>query len=303
MNRTGRLFALSFAALLSCASGLVLDTAPAAAQSEAAMHSINPLRLSLRQKERFALPDAAARTAAQEAFADLLAGRDPAPGTLRAAGLALHAADGQWRALADLDSDPQGRGLYAYRPGGLDLLISAPHQFKDLRTGRIAGFLFDELQLGAAAFNTAPRDLPMGGDRLSDLGKLEGTEFNLFHLAYHAHRPGARIVQLHGFAAEKRKSAAARAAQVIVSNGTRRPDPGTRAIASCLAGAGIKTAIYPDEVSELGGTTNITLAELTKAGAPIGTFVHVETSRDLRDRLSDDAALRFVFGSCLSAGL
>lgn len=273
-----------------------------AADRGSAVQSINPLRLALRQKQYFSLPDGTAYTAAEAAFFDLVAGRKPALKTLRAAGLSLHLADGEWSALADHESDPQGRGLYAYRPDGRDLLISAPHQFRDLRTGDIAGSLFDELQLGAAAFNTAPRDLPVGNDRLSDLGKLESTEFTLFHLVYHAHRPGARIVQLHGFAAEKRRSASARAVEVIVSNGTRRPDAGTRAIVACLSGAGLKAAIYPDDVGELGGTTNAVLAALMDAGAPVGTFVHVETSRDLRDRLSVDAALRFVFGSCLSAG-
>jgi hypothetical protein len=266
------------------------------------MQSINPLRLDLRQEDRFVLSDGVAAAAAARAFDDLLAERTPEPGTLSASGLALHQGSG-WRALSDDPQDPAGRGLYAYRPDGLALMISAPHQFRDLRTGRIAGLLFDELGLEAAAFNTAPRDLLLIDGSLSDLGKLEGSQFNLFHLAFHAARPDSRIVQLHGFAREKRKTVAGRQADVIVSNGTRRPDRTTVEVTECLLRAGFIARHYPDEVSELGGTTNVTVAELIGAGAPVGTFLHVETSRELRDRLAADEALRFVFGSCLGMGI
>lgn len=266
------------------------------------MQSINPLRLDLRQEGRFLLPDGAAAAAATKAFDDLLAERTPEPGILSASRLALH--DGQhWRALSDDPQDPAGRGLYVYRPGGFTLMISAPHQFRDLHTGRIAGLLFDEMGLEAAAFNTAPRDLQLENGSLSDLGKLKGSQFNLFHLAYHAARPVSRIVQLHGFAREKRKSAAARGADVIVSNGTRRANRTTIEVTKCLRRAGFVALHYPDEVNELGGTKNVTLAELIGAGAPVGTFLHLETSRELRDKLMVDETLRFVFGSCLGVGL
>lgn len=266
------------------------------------VQSINPLRLDLRQEDRFLLFDGAATAVVARAFDDLLAERTPEPDTLSASGLALHQGSG-WRALSDDPQDSAGRGLYAYRPGGLALMISAPHQFRDLRTGRIAGLLFDELRLEAAAFNTAPRDLLLADGSLSDLGKLEGTHFNLFHLAFYRTRPASRIVQLHGFAREKRRSAAGRGAEVIVSNGTRRPDRTMIAVTQCLRRAGFMALQYPDEVSELGGTMNVTLAELFGAGAPVGTFLHIETSRELRDRLAMDEALRFVFGSCLGVGI
>lgn len=293
---------LAMALVFSEAFAAASQTSRSELEQATQMQSINPLQSDLRQEDRFALPDGAAAAAATRAFEDLLAKKTPEPGTLSASGLALHDGSG-WRALSDDPHDPAGRGLYAYRPGGFALMISAPHQFRDLRTGRIAGLLFDELGLEAAAFNTAPRDLRLADGSLSDLGKLEGSHFNLFHIAFHGIRPASRIVQLHGFAREKRKSTAGRGADVIVSNGTRRPDQSAIEVTQCLRRAGFMALHYPDEVNELGGTTNVTLAELIGAGAPVGTFLHVETSRELRDKLVVDEGLRFVFGSCLGLGL
>lgn len=286
------IFALTF--VLGTAAGA---TVVSAGDGEG-MQTVDALRTDLRQKEHFALPDAAEAEAARRASADLVADIAPPGEILDAAGLTWHR-NFDWQALGDTPARPAGRGLFVHRSGGLPMLLSAPHQFHDIETGRIAAQLFDDLQVAAAAFNTAPRSLSLPDGRKTDLGKLEGTHFNLFHLAFHAAYPKGRIVQIHGFAAEKRSSQSARSAELILSNGTRHPDPGTVATVECLRRAGFRTLLYPDDVTELGGTQNATLAELLRAGAPVGTFLHVEISRAMRDRLVVDDALRFVFGTCL----
>lgn len=286
---------------LSMPLSSIAQTTTASGSEAGNMQSIEQLRVGLRQKKLFALPDGKAADAARRAMEALFYGSRLEEETLADAGLEQHAQPG-WKALADIPASPAGRGLFAYRPGGLQILLSAPHQFHDIRTGEIAGLMFEELGMSAVAFNTAPRSLRLSDGRLSDLGKLTATHFNFFHLAFHAAFPEGRVVQLHGFAAEKRESAAARSADIILSNGTERPDAGTKAVAGCLRRAGILARIYPDEVTELGGTTNATLAALISAGSPVGSFLHVEMSRPLRDQLSKDPQLRFVFGTCLSAG-
>lgn len=267
-----------------------------------AVPDIDSLRRETRQRDAFALPDPQALVAARTVFAALVAGESPSSDALQEAGLVLRVG-ADYAAVVDRPEVPEGRGLYVVRETGLPLMFSAPHQFKDLRTGRIAALMTEEQGARAVAFNTAPRDLPVGGRGLvSDLGKLEGTHFNAFHLAFHAAHPKARIVQLHGFAREKRETAAGRAASVIVSNATRRPDRGAAAVVDCLKRGGFAARLYPDEVRELGGTTNVTFAALLDAGAPLGTFLHVEVSKEVRDSLSDNQDVRWVFGACLGAG-
>lgn len=272
-------------------------------QEQAVMSSIDTLRRETLQRDRFVLPGGKELGAARRAFADLVTGRGPAQETLHAAGLVSYAGVG-FDALADAPEAPAGRGLYVMREGGAPLMISVPHQFKDLKTGRLGALVAEEQNARAAAFNTAPRDLSVGPEgRLSDLGKLDATHFNMFHLALYAAHPKTRIVQLHGYAREKRQTAAGRGTDVIVSNATRRLDPGTRAIVDCLQRAGFRAGLYPETVTELGGTKNATFAALLDAGAPVGTFVHVEISRELRDMLSDENQIRWVFGACLGSGL
>lgn len=267
------------------------------------MSDIDSLRRETRQQDVFAMPSGQELAATRNVFEAMMADRLPTSQDLDAAMLELRVGR-DFTATVDTQAAPAGRGLYVLRRDGLPLLFSAPHQFKDLDTGLLAALMTEEQGALGVAFNTAPRDLPIaGGGGLSDLGKLDATHFNAFHLAFRAAYPAARIVQLHGFARDKRRSEAGRAADVIVSNGTRRADPGAIALADCLRRAGFGARLYPNEVRELGGTRSATLAALMGDGAPAGTFLHIEISRELRDTLIDNQDVRWVFGACLGARL
>ncbi len=302
MNFRPASLALTIALL---AAGPAAATGPGAAPATENAMDLDRTRRALRQTERFALPGGAELSAARAAFADLAAFRAPDPGTLAEAGLAVpEGADGSVLAVGDTPGDPAGRGLFAVRDGGLPVLVSAPHQFRDLKTGEIAAKLFSEAPYRAAAINTAPRDLSVeGSDRRADLGKLEATHFNAFHRAFHAAHPRARIVQLHGFASDRRKTKAGRAAGFIISSGASRPAPEAEKIAACLRRAGFDARLYPTEVRELGGTRNAQRAALIDAGAPDGAFIHVEMSPDIRETLVNDQQARWIVGTCLAAGL
>lgn len=264
---------------------------------------LDELRSLYRQSEVFRLPGGVELDAAGALFDSMIGGRAPDEAEAARAGLEPALAEG-FAAVADWADDPAGRGLYAVRPGGLPLLLSAPHQFRDLHTGRIAALLMEEMEVRGLAVNTAPRDLKVEGrGGLSDLADLDLTHFNAFHVAFLRAHPAGRVVQLHGFAQEKRRTEAGRRADVILSSGSADPGEGVPRIAACLSAMGLTALVFPREVEELGGTTNATLAALRLAGAPNGSFVHVEMSVATRERLRKDTDARFVFGNCLGAGL
>ncbi len=98
---------------------------------------------------------------------------------------------------------------------------------------------------------------------------------------------GARalVVQLHGFAAREGGFA------VVVSSGERRSgvaivDRVARALSPAVPGAVVR---FPDDVDELGATTNVQGALVREAG---GAFVHLELSSSLRRELAASPALR-----------
>jgi hypothetical protein len=109
------------------------------------------------------------------------------------------------------------------------------------------------------------------------------------------------VVQLHGFAPANRTTCAGREAALILSAGHRYPGCRLRRLAACLAGSlpGV-VRLYPDQVRELGGTTNRIGELLRQAG--FSNFIHMEMSPMLRLRLLESAGLREDFLDCLGSG-
>ena len=95
----------------------------------------------------------------------------------------------------------RGRGLYAFFSKGRHAL-QAPHVPTDGLTGEILmGYAQDRLPR-ALAWNTVPR---LRGD-MAHLGQTEFIEFSRSFALVH---PTEKIIQLHGFDAEQRETAAA----------------------------------------------------------------------------------------------
>ena len=189
----------------------------------------------------------------------------------------------------------RGRGFYALRASaGAPILLQAPHQYYDAYTGAIARKLFLESDAVAAAWNTASRHQT----KASDLVHIQNSYCHAQSRAFATLHPQGLILQLHGFSAGKRKSAAGRGAAAIVSNGTRTPSPAATALAACLSShLGIPALLYPRDVQELGATRNTVAADLRRQ--KFTGFVHLEMSEALRRRLTNDTAARQVLIQCV----
>jgi hypothetical protein len=245
---------------------------------------------------------------AQGLFQRALRGTDLASPALAAAWAALGF---DWFAVPDRDirwwvareqaGRCRGRGFYAFNARAhSDTVLQAPHRFKDSGTGIIALRLAESGAFRAVAWNTAARLIEADGESFSaDLAHRWDSYFVAFTQAFAVALPEARLVQLHGFAADKRRSPQAATADLIVSAGSRWPTAAARAVADCLRPAFADAVrLYPYEVAELGATTNLQGKLLRSLGH--NGFVHLELSGGVRARLRHDAGLRTKLRRCLA---
>jgi len=189
----------------------------------------------------------------------------------------------------------QGQGALALNPAGRpDVFIQAPHQYHDLGTGELAARLFEQGQLPLGFWNTAHRYSTPD----SDLVHTADSYLHAYSRAFVQARPTGVIVQLHGFAAHKRRTAAARAADIIISNGTYTPSLLVQRLGHCLNSEGRwRTRIFPQDVRELGATTNRVAQMLRQQGYE--RFIHVEMAAEVRQQLLVDADQRTTLLTCL----
>lgn len=183
----------------------------------------------------------------------------------------------------------EGRGIFLFRMNdSRPVLLQCPHAFKDLHTGKISLDVFSELPFQALSMNTHQRYAHKEGGENPDMSDRRLSYFNALMKAFVRQSPEGRVVQIHGFAREKRKQVQSKTKDMILSSGTKIPsellnktEPEFRNI------LGKSLAIYPKESNELGGTTNIQgkiMREMQHQG-----FLHVEMSRELRDKILKDA--------------
>lgn len=241
--------------------------------------------------------------AARAIFASILAAPERAPAETVLDGLGLRvlaiSAPQPFVLLQEREDNKRGRGFLALRPhSGSALMLQMPHSFKDELTRDIGLALFDEGRAAAAVWNTVPRRYPRGGTMVdADMAHLDGTYFQVLSEAWSEARPRSYILQLHGFAQDKRRSRVGSAADAIISSGGT-PTPEVVRMARCLRQSLVPTLrVYPVEVDELGGTTNRIGQTLRARGYP--GFIHLELSRPLRERLAGDAAARKQLLECL----
>jgi hypothetical protein len=209
----------------------------------------------------------------------------------------------EWLLLYQQPDQCTGQGLYLVRLGvAADLALQIPHGYFDRDTDDIAAGLL-QTPVRVIAFNTARRHYLRDGNRVdADLAHRSDSLFNALTRTFGRLFPSGRVVQLHGFNAQTCSSEAGRTAAAIISAGTTAPSPDSKAVAACLqtrlAGP---VRLYPRDIGELGGTTNVQ-GRLLRAEGHAG-FVHVELSRETREQLRDDDRLRAGFGACLSANM
>jgi len=248
----------------------------------------------------YVAPSAAQLGAAQALFVRLLQGKTSAgvAEQARALGWELHSqayAGGMLSVLTEagrLHRASPGHGLYAFFSGGRHAL-QAPHVPTDGLTGDILLRYAGDGLPRALAWNTVPRNV-------ADLAHLNRSYLIAFSLAFVQVYPREKIVQLHGFDAGRRRTAAAAASGAIVSAGHNRPSAQLAAAVHCMREqVEPKTRLFGADVSELGGTTN-TVAQALRA-MRYDLFVHVEMALPLRKRLLVDGAQRRALLNCLDA--
>lgn len=254
----------------------------------------------LRDAAGFDVPTARDAAKARTAFAQALDGHDAVPAGLEATRfLDRPGVIG----LREGAGDCRGRGAYMLRAGDArPLALVAPHRRSDRNTGTLAGLLFAEHRVAAAAWSSAPRrkgEGCSGGDPARHFTHY----LTAFSLAFADAHPQGRIVQLHGFERTRRASSAAQLADIIVSDGTRTPGRRIFDLADCLSRslAPMPVAVFPNDVAELGALTNRQGQALRSEG--FDGFVHLEMSAQLRASLVQDPELRNALASCLMTGL
>lgn len=256
---------------------------------------------------RFVMPSHDELAEARLMFELLLAGKKDTKAFARllgSLGMEMIAVTGRNASLAvirEKEERKTGRGFYIINEQtDAPRYLMTPHAFTDIHTGRIAIKLAELGGFTLVALNTEKRYVTENGVKFNqDLARLSGTYFTALSRAMAKLTTHPEIVQLHGYGQAKRKTAEGRETDVIVSSGQRILRPAARRLADCLLDAiPCMVRAYPDEVSELGGTTNVTGKIVRKAGQD--GFIHVELSKPLRNRLYKDSKLLQEFNRCLT---
>lgn len=203
--------------------------------------------------------------------------------------------------LREKSDQKYGRGFYLFnRSSENNHLLMSPHSFKDVGTGTIGRKMFLENEFGILAQNTVARYVKVDNQKseIHDLAKLPDSYFVALTRAFLTIHKNDNIYQLHGFDQLKRTSIAGSSADLILSGGTKTVRQDIQNLQSCLQGVlGKKVRIYPTEVKELGGTTNIVGKILRKSHH--SGFFHVELNKKIRDALRKDISLRKAIANCL----
>ena len=198
--------------------------------------------------------------------------------------------EGDFWIASELNNSCRGRGFYAFSSDKRrHSVLQAPHRYMDRDTGTIALKLANTNSFRAIAWNTAPRRIESEqGLQDADLAHRWDSYFVAFTEAFASVLPRGRLIQLHGFAAKKRKTAEAVGANIIVSAGSHWPTAEVRRVSTCLSAEFPSSVrLFPRDISELGATRNMQGRLLRGLGH--NGFVHVELSDSLRNELGDDA--------------
>jgi hypothetical protein len=201
--------------------------------------------------------------------------------------------------LMELESARRGRGFYVFRGSrSRPCMLQMPHAFHDLHTGAIGRRLFAENDIAVAAWNTVARFAMVArGTERADLAHLKASYLQALTAAFARIHPKGLVLQIHGFSKEKRITVEGALADIVVSNGTRTPDRWLKTRADCIGEQiSIALAVYPRDITELGGTTNVQSALLRSLDHR--GFVHVEMSFEVRRRLSRSQEDRRRFWRC-----
>ena len=257
------------------------------------IHGRDPLQswLQAGRTDRYRAPSPAESAALATAFAHGL--RGAGAHDWHALGHEVLAA-GDEHAVREAAPRERGWGGYVFRTGAArPLVVQAPHSESDRGTGDIAFVLYRQSNARMLALNSAHRSLDA-----ADQANVPGAPFALLGRESAHPEIDALVVQLHGFGVATATRYGLSGQSVVVSNGTRSPDPALQLLAGCLVRAGFDARLFPVEAPYPGGTRNAVRAAMGDAGSA-GRFVHLELGEELRADLVRDADRLRSLAACL----
>ncbi|MBQ4833089.1 hypothetical protein J8L70_07540 [Pseudoalteromonas sp. MMG010] len=194
------------------------------------------------------------------------------------------------------DSSVVSGGEFKLQTKNKQCVSFAPHRFFDKLTYKIASSLFNS-QCNVLIANTLHRKKTDNNNLKIDLASYQNSAANAFLMAYSKTVEHFFIYQIHGFDANKRKTHAAKNADVILSQGIKAPSRTLQAVANCLnSDLNLNSLLYPNQVKELGATKNI----LNIVAPTNSTFFHIELSYSLRKRLTSEPNFMSKFSQCVT---
>ena len=301
----------------ACTALTILLLFLSTAEGATAAVTASPLQEMLHQAMQggsYVLPSATEVAQAEQLFLNLLTEKKQQKPAWEKLGwqylpieLGNHLGSRQAIILREAAEQKRGRGFFVFlrgEPSPEQALqaLTVPHGFKDMLTDDIGAALFEEGNFRCAAFNTVHRWVKQDDQRIEqDLAREPSSYFTAFTRAFARSAPQGRLIQLHGFSQKKRKSAAGRRADFILSSGSRDAQQDIRLLSSCLGQTlDITVLTYPEQVKELGGTRNISGKILRTMHHP--GFLHLEMSHPIRKRLHKEILARKKFLQCTAPG-
>lgn len=177
-------------------------------------------------------------------------------------------------------------------PAGGELILQAPHAFHDVGTGELAlaVFLAEPERFRGLFTNTLHRYVQADGtkqkraDNPADVCHNDAHAFVAATLAAARALGSAEVVQLHGFGDDHVIEDRPGAWAVVSAGDEAGGSPRVAAVAEALRREfGGDVARYPEDVDELGGTTNV-IGRRVRA-EPSARFLHLELSAAFRAEL------------------
>jgi len=187
-----------------------------------------------------------------------------------------------------------GGGDLVYRYNAKACVISIPHRFFDTHTYKIGQQVFNshcQLMLS----NTHHRHSDSLDKQSMDYSKRRDTLHNSAILAFQALHKDAKIIQLHGFNQSKRRSDEGKQADFIISQG-KKGNVIKQQLTLCLSKISRNSYFYPELIRELGGTKNI----LHTLEIKPFSFIHIEISKPMRERLIKEQHTMSQFSECIN---
>jgi hypothetical protein len=247
----------------------------------------------------YQIPTAAQLASGEHLFDLLFAGEFTAPASSIANDLGFSWRENEFDIVL-VDNAKRGWGEYRFsKTATSDIVLQIPHRYSDMHTGKIARLIFAGRGIASIALNSVSRRTPvnLNPDLSADMAHLPASFHSAYGRAFAARYPDGHLVQLHGFDPQKRRSHQGQQANVIMSTGAPWSNAYLLETQQCFIDQGWKALRYPQQVKELGGTTNSVGILMRNLGH--GGFTHIELDRETRNTLNKHPQQLAAFATCL----